>query len=210
MSRKRTKGKPDSWMPLFFGDFNADTAHLSLEQRMAYLNILWWMWRNGARAPNDDRQLAAISGLGTRKWKTARTMLIAFFSVSDKWLFQKRLSEEYEHAWKVYKKRVDSGKQGGRPSSHDLFDDTERDTERLTERPPESPPPPQPPPATPTNPPNHTNSPTNKPTTPATPPKTTPKATTTPASAMCNPSPKTSASSSCTASQTTTSTCRTR
>jgi uncharacterized protein YdaU (DUF1376 family) len=107
--KKRQKQKPDAWMPLYFGDFNADTAHLSLELRMAYLNILWWMWRNGAKAPNDDRQLASITGLGLKKWRAAKVTLIAFFSVSDNWLFQKRLGEEYEHAWKVYQSRVESG-----------------------------------------------------------------------------------------------------
>jgi len=149
MTKKRNKRKPDSWMPVFFGDFHADTSHLGNELQMALLNILWWMWRNGAKAPNDDEQLASITRLGTRRWKAAKPKLMLFFSVSDNWLFQKRLSEEYDHAWRVYQKRVESGKKGGRPPSEqggeDLFDGTERETERFTERGAQQQPHPQPP-----------------------------------------------------------------
>lgn len=147
-SKKRDKRKPDSWMPLFFGDFHADTSNLSLELKMAYLNILWWMWRNAARAPNDDEQLASITGLGMKRWRAAKSKLMLFFSVSDNWLFQKRLSEEYDHAWAVYQKRVESGKKGGRPTTEpgpgDLFDETERLPERGAESPPQPQPQPQP------------------------------------------------------------------
>lgn len=149
MTKKRDKRKPDSWMPMFFGDFHADTSNLSLELKMALLNILWWMWRNGAKAPNDDEQLAKITGLGARKWRGAKATLMLFFSVSDNWIFQKRLTAEYEHAWRVYLKRVESGKKGGRPAGDgaevDLFDVTERGTERFPERGPQQQQQPQPP-----------------------------------------------------------------
>lgn len=133
-ARRKGKMKPDAWIPMFIGDFLAGTSHISTELKGAYILILWAMWKNGARVPNDDEQLATISGLGLKRWRAAKSKLMPFFLVEDLYLTQKRLTEEYQHAWAVYGKRVDSGKQGGRPRVSDLFEETERDTVRDTER----------------------------------------------------------------------------
>lgn len=155
--KKRAKQKPDAWMPVYIGDFLAETAHLSCELKGALMLVRFAMWKGGGKVENHDGQLAAITGLGLKKWKSAKPMLMGFFQVSDNWLFDKQLAEEYQHACEVYEKRVASGKQGGRPPivvEGDLFDDSERGTERLSVRGAESPPQPQSqpqPPSSPTN-----------------------------------------------------------
>lgn len=163
--KKRAKQKPDAWMPLYIGDYLADTSHLTAEQHGVYLLLLMAMWRSGGKLPNDDQQFASIARVTPRRWRAMKVTILAFFSVSDHCVFQARLVEEYEHAWKVWRSRVASAeakKNRDFPDDAGLFDgdgeDTERSSERTTERPSvrgtDTPPHPQSqsqPPASPTN-----------------------------------------------------------
>jgi uncharacterized protein YdaU (DUF1376 family) len=140
MSKRRAKQKPDAWMPLFIGDYLRDTASLTTEQHGAYLLLLMAMWPQGGRIPVDEDEQAAITRLGVKGWKAQRTRLLRYFRVADGYLIHDRMAEEYAHAMEVYRKRVESGKQGGRPPEPDLFTETERLAERGGEWAPESPP----------------------------------------------------------------------
>jgi uncharacterized protein YdaU (DUF1376 family) len=74
--------KTDIWMPVFIGDYLADTMHLSTEQHGAYLLLLFHLWRRGSLR-DKDAVLAQISGLGESAWKTHRTVLAEFFTIRD-------------------------------------------------------------------------------------------------------------------------------
>jgi uncharacterized protein YdaU (DUF1376 family) len=74
--------KTDIWMPVFIGDYLADTMHLTTEQHGAYLLLLFHMWRRGSLR-DDDATLAKISGLGESDWKTQRPVLAEFFKIHD-------------------------------------------------------------------------------------------------------------------------------
>jgi len=115
MAKKRAKLKPDAWMPLFIGDYLADTQHLTTEQHGAYLLLMLSAWRNGGVLQADDTSLRSISRLDESRWQENRTVLLRFFSLTPNGYVQRRLAEEYEHAWEVYDKRCKSGKKGGRP-----------------------------------------------------------------------------------------------
>jgi uncharacterized protein YdaU (DUF1376 family) len=74
--------KTDIWMPVFIGDYLADTMHLSTEQHGAYLLLLFHLWRRGSLR-DEDAVLAKISGLGESAWKKHRPVLAEFFKIQD-------------------------------------------------------------------------------------------------------------------------------
>jgi uncharacterized protein YdaU (DUF1376 family) len=95
--------KTDIWMPLYIGDYLADTSRLTTEQHGAYLLLLMDYWRSG-RLPNDDKVLAQISKLTDDAWSNARAMLVQFFSIEDGFWIHKRVEQEMTEA-KVNKQK---------------------------------------------------------------------------------------------------------
>jgi uncharacterized protein YdaU (DUF1376 family) len=75
-------GKTDIWMPVYIGDYLADTMHLSTEQHGAYLLLLFHLWRRGI-LQDDDVVLAQITGLPIRAWSICRVVLAEFFEIRD-------------------------------------------------------------------------------------------------------------------------------
>jgi uncharacterized protein YdaU (DUF1376 family) len=69
-------------MPVFIGDYLADTMHLSTEQHGAYLLLLFHLWRRGS-LQDDDGTLAQITGLSSTAWHKARPVLADFFQIHD-------------------------------------------------------------------------------------------------------------------------------
>jgi uncharacterized protein YdaU (DUF1376 family) len=69
-------------MPVFIGDYLADTMHLSTEQHGAYLLLLFHLWRRGS-LHDDDGALAQITGLTSTAWSQARPVLAEFFQIHD-------------------------------------------------------------------------------------------------------------------------------
>lgn len=85
--------KTDIWMPLYIGDYLADTARLTTEQHGAYLLLLMDYWRSGA-LPDNDLVLAQITKLSPDAWSNARAMLKQFFSIEDGFWIHKRVEQE--------------------------------------------------------------------------------------------------------------------
>ena len=72
--------KADIWMPLYIGDYLADTSRLTTEQHGAYLLLLMDYWRSG-KLPDKDQVLAQICKLTPDAWSNAKAMLSQFFSI---------------------------------------------------------------------------------------------------------------------------------
>ncbi len=101
----------DTWMPLYIGDYLADTSRLSTEQHGAYLLLLMDYWRNGPPL-DDDEELASITKLALPQWRKHAVKLRGFFCSVDGRLVQKRADQERQKAGNVSSKRSKAGKAG--------------------------------------------------------------------------------------------------
>lgn len=104
--------KNDAWMPLFIGDYLADTAHLDNAQSGTYLHLLMHYWRNGP-LPNDEALLAAIGKTQPKAWRAMRGIIMAFFSLGDDGCLHQKRQDTERHRWSdISDKRREAGKRG--------------------------------------------------------------------------------------------------
>lgn len=105
--------KPDTWMPLYIGEYLADTMEFTTELHGAYILLLMHYWRKGP-IPDDDTKLAAIAKLPAARWKTARETLgqLPYFSILDGFWRQKRADHELAKAAGLTGKRSSAGTAG--------------------------------------------------------------------------------------------------
>lgn len=99
-------------MPLYVGDYLADTAHLTTEQHGAYLLLILSSWASGPPADNEET-LAAIARLSVERWRTQAPVLRAFFSVRRGLWRHTRIEAERARASRKYRQAVESGRKGG-------------------------------------------------------------------------------------------------
>lgn len=85
-------------MPLWIGDYLADTMHLTGAEHGAYLLLLMHSWRNGP-LPKDDASLAAIARTDPQAWRRIAAKIRPFFTEVDSGLIQKRLEQERAKAF---------------------------------------------------------------------------------------------------------------
>ena len=97
--------RPDSWMPIYWGDFWKDTTHLSEVEGWAYLNLIGAYWTNGGPLANDDARLQRLSKCSPRNWKSVRATVTAFFAVDSHCLRHSRIDHELAEATKTYNAR---------------------------------------------------------------------------------------------------------
>lgn len=107
--------RPDTWMPLYIGDYLADTTHLTRELHGSYLLLLFALWRSGGKLPDDDRLLAAAAKATPREWRDDRKVLEPFFIVGNGMWRHKRVEEELGRALSFIDKQRKNGGRGGRP-----------------------------------------------------------------------------------------------
>lgn len=92
-------GKTDAWMPIWIGDYLADTQRLTCEQHGAYLLLIFDYWRKGP-PPDDDDVLRSIVRLDAKAWQNARMALECMFHIEGgRWLHS-RIDRELEMARK--------------------------------------------------------------------------------------------------------------
>lgn len=102
------------FMQLYIADYLGDTMHLTTEQHGAYLLLLMAMWRNGGSLPNDEKKLARIVRLSTRRWRNIRDDVMGLLVVDENTITQKRLQKEHNKATSKSIVRSSAGALGGK------------------------------------------------------------------------------------------------
>ena len=97
--------KPDVWMPLYIGEYLADTMRLTTVQHGAYMLLLMQYWKSGP-LPDDEAELAGITKMEPRAWAKISASLRRFFTIGeDGLLHQKRADAERQKAADISAKR---------------------------------------------------------------------------------------------------------
>jgi uncharacterized protein YdaU (DUF1376 family) len=101
--------KADIWMPLYIGDYLADTTRLTTEQHGAYLLLIMDYWRNGP-PPDDDSILGNITKMLPKEWRKAKPALMNFFTEKDGAWTHSRIDRELSEAAKGKAKAEEKAK----------------------------------------------------------------------------------------------------
>lgn len=103
------------WMPLFWGDFLANTLHLSAQELGAYFLLIAHAWEHDAKVSVKDAQ--RIARVGNRHWGEVRVKLDHFFEPSGGLLggavevVHTRVAKELAYTGEISNKRKDAALQ---------------------------------------------------------------------------------------------------
>lgn len=83
------------YMQIYWGDYFADTPHLSTEEHGAYLLLIAAYWQRGKSLP--VKQLKSITKLSNERWTDVEPTLNEFFTVDESgcW-FHERIEQELD------------------------------------------------------------------------------------------------------------------
>lgn len=98
------------WMPLYVGDYLADTTHLSAAEHGAYLLLIFSYWQAGSALPDDDAKLARIARMSPKEWRAARQTIVEFFDVHDGFWRHARIDVELAKAERITDQKRNAGR----------------------------------------------------------------------------------------------------
>lgn len=104
--------RPDGFMPLWIGDYLADTMRLTRDQHGGYLLLIMSYWRDGKPLPDDDEALCAVTRSTPSEWKKLRPILSKFFKVEEGVWRHGRIDHELQKAAENYASKVERAKAG--------------------------------------------------------------------------------------------------
>jgi len=102
--------KTDIWMPVYIGDYMADTMHLTTEQHGAYLLLLMAYWMHGGPLP--ERQIPDICKMNGPDKDFNMEVLSGFFSINKGVWTHKRVEIELRKARERCLSASKKGKKG--------------------------------------------------------------------------------------------------
>lgn len=105
-----SEGRRLQFMPMYVGEYLADTPHLTTAHHGAYLLLLMNYWQTGKPLDNDSEKLRAIARMTKAQWTTAKPVLETFFDVSPEKWNHKRVDHELAKGQDLYEKKVKAGK----------------------------------------------------------------------------------------------------
>lgn len=103
---------PDTWMPLYIGDYLRDTGHLSTVEHGAYFLLIMQAWSNGGAVPADEERLRIITKMDRSEWRRSKGTLLAFFVPDGPRLRHARVERELKRAQSISERRSTAGRIG--------------------------------------------------------------------------------------------------
>lgn len=92
MSKSGPESDVGIWMPVYLGDYLAETQRLSTEQHGAYFLMLIDYWRNGP-LPDKDSVLQTVTRLERKSWNEHKEVLRGLFESRDGHLCSERMDQ---------------------------------------------------------------------------------------------------------------------
>lgn len=128
--------RPDTWMPMYWGDYAKDTGHLSATHHGAYLMLLKHYWVTGCPLPNDDNQLWRIACADSlAHWRKIKPVVLAFFTLEGDRLRHGRVERELESATRNAERRTGAARRASEARWGTQSDtDAERNAQRNASR----------------------------------------------------------------------------
>ncbi|NIT75070.1 YdaU family protein [candidate division KSB1 bacterium] len=100
-------------MPLFVDDYEAATAHLTVEEDGIYIRLLRLCWRTpGCSIPADEKWICRQ--MRCRDWDKIKAILDEFFQLQKGRYFQKRQRSEWRSKNETIQARKRAGSKGGK------------------------------------------------------------------------------------------------
>lgn len=100
-------------MPLWVGDFIADTLELDAQELGAYTLILVTMWKHGGSLPSDSKKLQRVARIG-RNWPKVWASIEQHFDEVDGRITNAKLTEEYTKVRTKLEVNAHNGARGGK------------------------------------------------------------------------------------------------
>lgn len=105
--------RPDTWMPMYWGDYARDTGHLNNAAHGAYLMLIKHYWCTGTPLRDDDKELWRIACCDSLlEWKKLRPAIVRLFSKEGDSLHHKRIDKEIASASASVSAKAEAGKKG--------------------------------------------------------------------------------------------------
>lgn len=105
--------RPDTWMPVYWGDYARDTGHLNAAGHGAYLMLIKHYWCTGTPLIDDDSELWRIACCDSEKeWMKLRQKVVRLFIKEGGILRHKRIDREIKSASEAVSAKAEAGKRG--------------------------------------------------------------------------------------------------
>lgn len=104
------------YMPLYVGDYLADTTHLTVTEHGAYLLLIMSLWRNET-LPNNDKILARHARCTMAQWSRMKPTIMPFFEDRDGRIFHGRILHDLTAARVAVERQAHRSSNGGKATS---------------------------------------------------------------------------------------------
>lgn len=98
------------WMPLYVGDYLADTMHLTQAQHGAYLLLMMHYWKRGSLPAMHEQCMCIASAKNEQDRQNVEAVLAEFFTIEDGTYRHSRIDAELAKASESYERRASAAK----------------------------------------------------------------------------------------------------